>query len=387
VDAIVGGYHGKPYDVLGPHVTTVKGKEALVVRAFRPLDDAVFVVETATGKRTAMPRIHPAGFFEAVFARRKAPFAYRLVVADPAGNEYELEDPYRFGEFFLTEFDIYLHGEGNFYDVYEKLGAHFRTVDGVEGVNFATWAPNAERVSVIGEFNAWDDRVHAMQRRSESGIWEVFIPNLTEGTHYKLAVKSRFLGYKVDKADPFGFFAEVRPTTDSRIWDIDKHTWNDAEWMEQRPQRQALDKPMSIYEVHPGSWKRSPEDNGFPHLSRPGASACGVRQGVGLHPHRTAAHHRTPLRRFLGLSGDRLLCADQPLRHARRLHVLCGLLPPARHRRPAGLGARALPARRARPGLSSTAPISTNMPTRARASIATGAPRSSTLAATRCATS
>jgi 1,4-alpha-glucan branching enzyme len=263
VDAIVGGYHGKPYDVLGPHVTTVKGKEALVVRAFRPLDDAVFVVETATGKRTAMPRIHPAGFFEAVFARRKAPFAYRLVVADPAGNEYELEDPYRFGEFFLTEFDIYLHGEGNFYDVYEKLGAHFRTVDGVAGVNFATWAPNAERVSVIGEFNAWDDRVHAMQRRSESGIWEVFIPNLTEGTHYKLAVKSRFLGYKVDKADPFGFFAEVRPTTDSRIWDIEKYAWNDAEWMEQRPQRQALDKPMSVYEVHPGSWKRSPEDNGF----------------------------------------------------------------------------------------------------------------------------
>jgi 1,4-alpha-glucan branching enzyme len=169
VDAIVGGYHGKPYDVLGPHVTTVKGKEALVVRAFRPLDDAVFVVETATGKRTAMPRIHPAGFFEAVFARRKAPFAYRLVVADPAGNEYELEDPYRFGEFFLTEFDIYLHGEGNFYDVYEKLGAHFRTVDGVAGVNFATWAPNAERVSVSAEFNAWDNRVNVMQRRSDVG--------------------------------------------------------------------------------------------------------------------------------------------------------------------------------------------------------------------------
>ena len=263
VDAIVGGYHGRPYDVLGPHVTTVKGKEALAIRAFRPLDDAVFVLETATGKRTAMTRVHPAGFFEAVFARRKAPFAYRLIVADPAGNEYELEDPYRFTEFFLTDFEIYLHGEGNFYDIYEKMGAHFRTVDGVHGVNFAVWAPNAERVSVIGEFNAWDDRVHALQRRSESGIWEVFIPNLVEGTHYKLSIKSRFLGYKADKSDPFGFYAEVRPTTDSRIWDIEKYAWNDAEWMEQRPQNQALDKPMSVYEVHPGSWKRAPEDNSF----------------------------------------------------------------------------------------------------------------------------
>ncbi len=136
-------------------------------------------------------------------------------------------------------FELYLHGEGNYFDSYKKLGAHFRTEDGVHGVNFAVWAPNALRVSVIGEFNAWDDRVHVMNRRTEGGIWEIFIPNLPEGTHYKYAVKSRFLDYQVDKADPYGFYAELRPTTDSRVWDIEKYAWGDEEWLAMRAERQA----------------------------------------------------------------------------------------------------------------------------------------------------
>ena len=260
ITAICGGYHGAPFDVLGPH--TVEGK-GLVVRVFRPLDAQVFVLDPASGTRTELTKVDPAGFFEGAIPGHTEPFAYRLIVVDAAGAEYELEDPFRFREWLLTDFDIYLHGEGNFFDSYTKFGAQFRTIDGVQGVNFAVWAPNALRVSVMGEFNLWDDRVHVMQQRGQSGIWEIFLPNVPEGTHYKYSIKSRFLGYQVDKADPYGFYAELRPTTDSRVWDINKYEWNDAAWLAGRPARQALDQPMNVYEVHPGSWKRVPETNGF----------------------------------------------------------------------------------------------------------------------------
>ena len=260
IASICGGYHAAPFDVLGPHVVEGKG---LVVRAFRPLDAQVFVLDPATGTRTELTKVDPAGFFEGAIPGQAAPFAYRLIVADADGNEYELEDPYRFREWLLTDFDIYLHGEGNFFDSYTKFGAQFRTIDGVRGVNFAVWAPNALRISVMGEFNLWDDRVHVMQQRGQSGIWEIFLPNLPEGTHYKYSIKSRFLGYQVDKADPYGFYAELRPTKDSRVWDINKYQWHDEAWIASRPERQALDKPINVYEVHLGSWKRVPETNGF----------------------------------------------------------------------------------------------------------------------------
>ncbi|GIK72008.1 MAG: 1,4-alpha-glucan branching enzyme GlgB [Chloroflexota bacterium] len=259
IEAIVGGYHGAPYDVLGPHVVTMNGKEGLAVRVFRPLDKKVEVLEIENGKRTPMVQVHPAGFFEATFSRRKERFPYRLVVTGGDDQEYELEDPYRFPMLF-PEFDLYLHGEGNFLESYERFGAHMTTVEGVAGVHFAVWAPNALRVSVIGSFNAWDNRVNAMQRRGDSGIWETFIPNLPKGTHYKYSIKSRMLGYEIDKADPYGFYFEMRPTTDARVWDIDSYIWNDKEWMENRIERQATDKPMSIYEVHLGSWRRGEGD-------------------------------------------------------------------------------------------------------------------------------
>ena len=137
----------------------------------------------------------------------------------------------------------------------------------MQGVSFAVWAPNAVRVSVIGEFNAWDNRTHVMYFHDGPGVWEIFIPNLPEGTHYKYAIKSRFLGYEVDKADPYGFYAELRPTTDSRVWDIDKYAWQDQEWLEQRAERQALDQPLNIYELHLGSWRRVPDEEGGGYLS------------------------------------------------------------------------------------------------------------------------
>ena len=261
--AIVGGYHGAPHQVLGPHLVMLAKKEALAIRTFRPLDDQVFVLETKTNRRYPMQRVDAAGLFEAIFARRKAPFAYRLVAVDATGAEHEIEDPYRF-PFWLTEYEMYLHNEGNFVYSYEKLGAHFRTVDGVQGVNFAVWAPNAQRLSVIGEFNGWDNRTHAMHLHEKFGIWELFIPNLPEGLEYKYSLQSQVMGYAVDKTDPYAFFAQKRPNTAARIWNIEKYVWQDEAWLADRPTRQALDQPLNIYEVHLGSWKRAPaEDNSF----------------------------------------------------------------------------------------------------------------------------
>ena len=132
----------------------------------------------------------------------------------------------------MSEFEIYLHGEGNYTESYTKLGAHFTTIDEVGGVSFAVWAPNAQRIGVIGPFNGWDNRVHPMERRGDSGIWELFIPNLVEGTPYKFAIKSLVMGYEVDKSDPYAYYADMRPGTESRIWDIQKYVWDDGQWMD-----------------------------------------------------------------------------------------------------------------------------------------------------------
>jgi 1,4-alpha-glucan branching enzyme len=262
IDAIVGGYHGAPYSVLGPHSVTVNAQAGYAIRAFRPLDAQVFIVDLSGGEPHPMSRVHDAGFFELVLPGRTTPSAYRLLAVDPNGVQHEIEDPYRF-PLQWTEFDLHLHGEGNLFEAYDKLGAHLITVDSVQGVHFAVWAPNAQRVSVVGPFNEWDNRTHPLQRRGDAGIWELFVPNLPEGMVYKYAVKSRFLGYEIDKADPYGFYAELRPQTGSRIWNINRYQWHDDAWLAARPAQQALDRPMNIYEVHLGSWKRVPEDNGF----------------------------------------------------------------------------------------------------------------------------
>lgn len=267
IDGIVYGYHASPFSVLGWHVVEEGGKSALVYRAFRPLDQAVTLLELKGGKRHEMERIHPLGLFQVTFPRRKTPFAYRLILLGGDGQEHEIEDPFGFREAWITDFERYLHGEGRFLASYTKFGAHFRTEanlegDPVGGVQFAVWAPNAERVSVIGPFNGWDDRIHPMQAR-ESGVWELFIPNLPQGTDYKYSVKSRFMGYRVDKSDPYGFHTQNRPETGSVIWDMGRYEWQDAEWVANRAVNQSLNQPMNIYEVHLGSWKRVPEDNGF----------------------------------------------------------------------------------------------------------------------------
>jgi 1,4-alpha-glucan branching enzyme len=160
----------------------------------------------------------------------------------------------------LTDYDLYLFGEGTHHRAYQKLGAHPGELGGRLGVHFAVWAPNAEQVSVIGDHNRWDPQSNPMQLRTAAGLWEVFVPDIGPGALYKYHIVSRYNGYQVDKADPYGFAAEIRPHTASRVWDLSSYSWGDQEWMANRANKNALDSPISIYEVHLGSWKRVSED-------------------------------------------------------------------------------------------------------------------------------
>jgi 1,4-alpha-glucan branching enzyme len=159
----------------------------------------------------------------------------------------------------LSEFDLYLLVEGTHYRAYEKLGAHLMERDGRRGVHFAVWAPNAKLVSVIGEFNNWNPQANSM-RPTSAGVWEGFVPDIGQGAIYKYHIESRYGDYKVDKADPYGFAAEIRPQTASRVWNLEDYSWQDDSWMASRAKKNALGSAISIYEVHLGSWRRVPEE-------------------------------------------------------------------------------------------------------------------------------
>ncbi len=268
VDLIVRGEHWDPYSVLGLHeVSTGAGQsKTWVVQAFLPEARTASVVDLSRGEPgvpVAMERIHEDGFFAASFPDRAQPFPYRLRLENHQGYSWEFVDPYAFGPV-LTEFDLHLLGEGTHYRNYERLGAHLRNHQGFRGVHFAVWAPNAQRVSVVGNFNHWDGRRHPMGSRGGSGIWEIFIPDLSQGEVYKFEIKSRHNGYLVEKSDPYGFAAELRPKTASIVWEITGFTWGDQDWMAKRSERQGFDKPVAIYEVHLGSWKRTADsEHGF----------------------------------------------------------------------------------------------------------------------------
>ena len=253
MDAITAGYHGAPFNVLGMHPATVRGRKALVIRTFQPQAASLVVVRNHT--EYEMHRVHPEGLFEAVFPGEADFFAYYLSITLPDGRRYDVDDPYRFPPV-LTDFDLHLISEGNHFRLYRKLGAHQIEHNGAHGVCFALWAPNAERVSVIGNFNQWDGRRHPMRPRGSSGLWEIFIPGLEHGELYKYEIKTRYLGYMATKSDPCAFFAEMRPNTASIVWDLERYHWRDSQWMRGRRHRQSLDSPVAIYEVHLGSWKR-----------------------------------------------------------------------------------------------------------------------------------
>lgn len=249
IEAIIGGYHGAPFDVLGPH--DIDGN--LIIRAFEP-DAAAVVVVLGDDRRFPMERIPNSDLFEVVLAGTNLGVPYLLEVKYWDGNIYLHEDPYSFPPL-VTEFDAHLMAEGTHLHIYERLGAHLVEINGVRGVHFAVWAPNAQRVSVVGTFNNWDGRRHPMRFKPGNGVWELFIPGLAEGTLYKYEIKTHYQGYMVTKADPVAFASELRPKNASVVWNIDKYKWNDAAWIADRAERHRATKPISIYEMHIGSWR------------------------------------------------------------------------------------------------------------------------------------
>ena len=262
LDLIVHASHWDPFSILGQQPVDREGQLGRSVRAFLPEARKAWVLDLSRGepgRRVAMERLHPDGFFEHTFSDHAEAFPYRIAVEDHEGHSWYFVDPYAFGPV-LTDFDLHLLGEGTHYKNYERLGAHLKTHEGFRGVHFAVWAPNAARVSVVGNFNHWDGRRHPLRSRGPTGLWEIFIPDLSQGEVYKFEIKSRHNDYLVEKADPYGFFAENRPRTASIVWDVMAFQWHDDDWMANRAEKQGLNSPISVYEVHLGSWKRKVEE-------------------------------------------------------------------------------------------------------------------------------
>jgi 1,4-alpha-glucan branching enzyme len=260
INPVIHGYHENPFEVLGPHVIEENGRKALAVRAYLPQSQQAWLVDPRAGESKPMRRIHPAGLFEAICGPEihnvEQGRTYQLRAVNSSGEQTTSHDPYAFPPL-LSEYDLYLLGEGRHWQSYEKLGAHVRTVGGVTGVNFAVWAPNAESVSIIGDFNGWDRRKHAMRKHVPNGVWELFIPDAKPGLFYKFSVKARG-GNVTEKCDPYGFAAELPPRTANVVADLNGYKWNDHEWIAHRAAgANALDAPMSIYEVHLGSWRKN----------------------------------------------------------------------------------------------------------------------------------
>jgi 1,4-alpha-glucan branching enzyme len=253
MEAIVGGYHGDPFSVLGPHPINIdKGKTLWEIRAFLPQAKSASVV--MGGSTIPMEKRHKEGFYVAELSRE--PGAYKFHIEDWHGGSAAIDDPYRFG-IIVTDFDLHLHSEGTLDEAWKSLGAHLARPGNVDGVRFAVWAPNAEFVSVAGDFNDWDTRRHPMRLRT-AGVWEIFIPGAREGQSYKYLVRSKFLGHQQLKSDPYGFRSEMPPKSASVVCSIDDYQWHDGEWMTRRAESDILREPISIYEVHLESWMRGP---------------------------------------------------------------------------------------------------------------------------------
>jgi 1,4-alpha-glucan branching enzyme len=254
LERLVRREHPNPHGLLGAHPTD----GGAVVRAFRPGAAAV-IARPAAGDPAPLELVHPAGVFEGVIDGLEAPFAYRLEVEYPDGATVAIDDPYRFLPT-IGELDVHLIGEGRHEEMWARLGAHVREAEGVRGVGFAVWAPAARAVSVVGDFNLWDGRVHPMRMLGASGVWELFLPEAEVGARYKYEILAPDGEIRL-KADPVAFATEEPPKTAS-IVHASRHEWEDAPWLERRRAADPQQGPMSIYEVHLGSWRLNPlEDN------------------------------------------------------------------------------------------------------------------------------
>ncbi len=380
LDRIAAVDHPDPHSVLGPH----EEDGILVVRTFRPDALGVRLLPEDGGAPREMHLVHGLGIFETRIshaprgdepassaphhAAPRPAFRYKLEVRyaghdggagtppNPPERVLTVRDPYAFPPG-LGPLDLHLAAEGTHLEIYRRLGAHVREVEGTRGTSFAVWAPSAQRVSVTGDFNGWDGRLAAM-RRMGKGIWEIFLPDVGEGALYKFEVKT-LQGPVVLKSDPYGQAMELRPRTASKVVSR-KYEFGDAQWMAGRAAGEARRRPMSIYEVHLGSWRV--KDLGAPEGGAAKRDLAerwyGYREladllvdyvaDMGFTHIELLPDHGAPLRRLLGLPGLGLLRADEPLRHAGRPALLRRPVPRPRHRRHPRLDAGALPQGRVR---------------------------------------
>ena len=254
LDKIIQSDHHDPFQVLGFHPIP-EAPQSVVVRTFQPHAESVRLL--IGDSKIDMRKMREKGLFEAVTDYFE-PFEYLFEITSYNNVTRIIHDPYRFPPQ-LNDFDMHLFRQGTHYKIYNKLGAHIVTIDNCKGTIFRVWAPSARRVSILGDFNYWDGRVHQMRVLNESGIWELFIPGLEEPQVYKFEIRCQNMDI-LEKTDPYQFYAELRPKSASITWDIDTYEWHDNEWMEARSKTPPYDRPMSTYEVHLGSWRRDPEN-------------------------------------------------------------------------------------------------------------------------------
>ena len=253
-EALASGMHSNPFAVLGPQ----PGEKGRVVRTLQPHAQSVTIVDASGEPLATMRKIHDDGLFEGPLPPRKRRYALR--VNWKSGGSAVIEDPYRFPSA-LGEMDLYLLGEGSDRYVYRKLGAHPCELQGICGTRFAVWAPNASRVSVVGDFNGWDGRCHVMRLHPGNGIWEIFVPGVEIGALYKFEIQDRNGNLMPLKSDPYAAYHEAPPGNSSIVFES-SYEWQDDAWMGQRSIEPRLDTPVSIYEVHLGSWRRK-DDNSY----------------------------------------------------------------------------------------------------------------------------
>ncbi len=312
VNSIIGNQHHDPFEILGSHQIEKEGRMVWVVRAYLPTASAAWVVLPEERKEKEMQSVHDPHFFECTIDTEELN-NYQLKIKEE-GQERVFYDAYAFHSPKLTEFDLHLFNEGNHHRIYEKLGAHFTEIKGVKGVYFAVWAPNARNVSVLGDFNSWDGRKHQM-RRGSTGVWELFIPGLEVGEHYKYEIKNS-TGHIYEKSDPYGFAQEVRPKTASIVTDLDSYKWNDSEWMDKRRHADPLNQPVSVYEVHLGSWLHAGTDepSKFPDGSlEPIVKVSELKPGARFLTYRELAAKLIPYVKELGYTHIEILpVAEHP---------------------------------------------------------------------------
>ncbi|MFA6221840.1 MAG: 1,4-alpha-glucan branching protein GlgB [Desulfomonilaceae bacterium] len=250
IQRILSVEHSDPHSVFGAHPVRINGHDGLIFRFYHP--DAISGEVIIGGEIFQLHGAEAQGLFWLWLSDESLPLDYLVRFNFPSGLSWTFDSPYRFMPT-LGDQDLYYLGEGTHYNLYEKMGAHPRSMNGVSGVSFAVWAPNAKRVSVVGDFNNWDGRIFPMRSMGTSGIWELFIPGLEQGVLYKYEILSNSNEIRI-KTDPFAFGMELRPGSASRIWDVDIYNWDDSQWMEDRKRLDHFSSPMSIYEIHLGSW-------------------------------------------------------------------------------------------------------------------------------------